>query len=266
MTTLARTTTDRSAHFYLPDGTPLYEVPYADPSKGFRKATLSDARKVGAFPGVTTILKVLDQPDLNTWKTEQAVLAVLSTPRMPNEKLDQFVHRVLHEEKVQEEEARKARETGNQIHKALSLALMDQQWDHSLESYVTPVVEWVKFNGKIVWTEKVLVGDGYAGRADLLIDNGILNSLLLTDFKTCGKLPTKDSWLEHKLQTAAYAKTIGNTGDKRIITCNVYLSTKEPGKYAVFTQDEWQETYACGFRPILDYWRWANKYYPGGNL
>lgn len=272
--TAARLHSEKSAHFYLPDGTPLYEVPYADPSKGMRAATLADARKVGAYVSVTTVTRVLDRPGLNEWRTEQAVLAVLSTPQKPGESLDEYVHRVLQVEKVQEQESAKARDLGTQIHDALSNALSGRDWDKSLSAFVDPVVEWARATGRVVWTEKVLVGEGYAGRADLLLDQDLLNCLVVTDFKTTGKLPEKDSWPEHKLQTAAYAKAYQSIAEtmgvevwgKRIITGNVYISTKEPGQFKVFTQDDWQRTYACGFRPVLDYYMWANNYYPGRKI
>jgi len=262
MTTNARTNTDQPSHYYLKDGTPFYEVPYADPKKGMRRSTLADARKVGALPSVTTIMRVLDKPALNDWKVEQGVLAVMTTPQKPGETTDQFIHRVLHVDRIQDEEARKARDTGTQIHEALDNAISGKDWDKSLSAFVEPILKWRMDTGNVVWTEKILVGDGYAGRADLMLDSELLNCLVLTDFKTTSKLPDKDSWPEHKLQTAAYAQTIGNTGDNRIVTCNVYISTKTPGDFVVFAQTDWQETYACGFKPILDFWQWSNKYHP----
>lgn len=259
--TAARVRSEKSSHWYLKDGTPFYEVPYADPRKGMRSATLADARKVGAYPGVTTITRILDRPGLNEWITEQAVLAVLSTPRLEGELLDAYVHRVLRVEKVQEEEASKARDTGIQIHDALSNALSGREWDKSLESFVNPVLEWRMMTGNVVWTEKVLLGNGYGGRSDLLLDNETLNLLLLVDFKTCSAIP-KDSWYENRLQTSAYATALGNTGNKRINTCNVFISTKKPGDIAVYTQDDWPDTYKLGFDPLFRVWCHMNKYYP----
>ena len=60
--------------------------------------------------------------------------------------------------------------------------------------------------GKVVWTEKVLVGEGYAGRADILVEGD--GDLFLTDFKTTGKLPKNGSYTEHLLQTSVPATTL----------------------------------------------------------
>ena len=45
-----------SGHWYTRDGRPFYEVPRSDGS-GMRPATLKDARLLGLYPGVTTILR-----------------------------------------------------------------------------------------------------------------------------------------------------------------------------------------------------------------
>lgn len=254
MTTAARTYDENSTHWYTKAGVPFFEIPKADGS-GMRSPTVADARKLGLLPGVTHITRLLDKPELASWKMEQACLAVLTTPRKEGEGLDAFVRRVLHEEMVQEEEAKKARELGSAIHDALALALTGQDWDRALEPYIAPVLEWQKSCGRVVWTEKVLAGEFYAGRADALLENE--DFLGLVDFKTTGKLPAK-SYREHQLQTAAYANLLGNTAERRILTTNVYISTKEPGKFVVRSQVDWRRTYEKGFVPLLNVWRWAN--------
>lgn len=263
MTTAARVRTANGARFYTRDGEPCFEIPKKS-GQGMKAPTIADAREMGLLPSVTSIIRLLDKPELNTWLTEQSVLAVLSTPRHKGEELDAFVHRVLQVEKVQDQQAAHARQLGTDIHQALHLALSDQHWDRTLAPFVIPVIKWRMGVGGVCWTEKVLVGNGYAGRADALLDDEILNALYLVDFKSAGKLP-KDSYPEHKLQTAAYAATLGNTNGRRIITSNVYISTAEPGQFVVHSQYDWQETYARGFVPLVHYWSWANKYAPWKN-
>ena len=53
-------------HWYKQDGSPCYEVPYADPKKGMRSTTIRDARKLNLVPSVTTILQVMDKPGLRS--------------------------------------------------------------------------------------------------------------------------------------------------------------------------------------------------------
>lgn len=258
MTTVARIRTSDNCHWYTLSGEPFFEILKAD-GNGMRSPTIADARKLRLLPSVTNVLRILNRPELESWKTEQAVLAVLSSPRKDGEQMDAFVHRILQEEKVQDQEAAKARELGSRIHEAIEAALRHIDWDHSLDPFVLPVLKWQTSTGEICWSEKILVGDGYAGRADALLENSTLGILLLVDFKTTGKLP-RESYVEHRLQTAAYAATIGNTNHRRILTANFYISTKKPGEIVVHSQDDWGETYVNGFEPLLRYWQWLNRY------
>ncbi len=252
-----------SAHWYTRSGQPCFEIPKKG-GGGMRSPNVKDAREMNLVPSVTGILGVINKPNLNSWKEEQAVLAVLSTPRKPGESLDAFVHRVMQVERVQEQEAAKARELGSAIHDAIEKALNNRAWDHKLAPYVEPIIQWRMGIGNVVWTEKILVGNGYAGRADLLMESEQFNSLMLTDFKTTGTLP-KESYKEHILQTAAYAASLkrGNPSDNRPIwTTNVYISTKEPGKFRVHSQHDWMRTFLMGFKPILEYWQWEHNFMP----
>lgn len=258
MTTAARVFTEGTAHWYYADGRPCYELPKKDGS-GMKIPSLADARKLNLLPSVGRIINLLDKPALNDWKVEQACLAILTSKQNDGEALDDFVHRILHEERVQDQESRKARDTGIQIHDALQSALSGREWDKSLSAFIEPVLAWQQATGKVLWTEKIVVGEGYAGRVDLLLR--MSSGMLLPDFKTCGRLPEKDSWLEHKLQSCAYAAALPKE-NKGVVTGNVYISTKEPGKFAVFTQSDWQQTYNNGFLKLLDFWTWANNFDP----
>lgn len=259
MTTAARVFTEGTAHWYYGDGRPCYELPKKD--GGTKTPTLADARKLNLLPSVGRIINLLDKPALNDWKVEQACLAILTSTQRDGEALDDFVHRILHEERVQDQESRKARDTGSQIHEALQAALSGREWDKSLSAFIELVLAWQQAAGKVLWTEKIVVGQGYAGRADVLLDL-TSGGLLLADFKTCSRLPERDSWLEHKLQTAAYAMCILRPAPPNVATGNVYISTKEPGKFAVFTQADWMQTYSNGFLKLLDFWTWANNFDP----
>lgn len=258
MTTTARIQTAESSHWYYPDRRPCYELPKAD-GKGMKSPTLADARKLGLVPSVTTLLKVLAKPQLEAWKIEQAILAVLTTPRLPGEADDAFAKRVLSDEKIQDQEASKARQLGTDIHSAIEAAFSAKDWPAELSPYVEPVLKWQNETGKVMWTEEILVGKGYAGKADALLMG---NGFVLVDFKTTSKLPEKDSWLEHKLQTAAYAAALYSTANDPIRTCNVYISTKTPGQFAAFFQDDWRSTFENGFLPLIKFWQWSNRYTP----
>jgi len=256
MPTAARTFSTASSHWYDPKtGKACHTVPYADPSKGDRPTTLRDAKLRQLVPSVTTILASLRKPELESWLIENGVLAALTTPRLDNEQLDAFVNRVLRVEQHQEQEALKARNLGTAIHAALEAAVQAKPFDDSLRDYVLPVVEAVLKMGRVVATERVLFGEGYAGQTDCIIEAG---DVILWDFKTTKTIP-KSSWKEHLLQLSAYAHAYGNTGNKRIMTGNIYISTTVKGEFRVCLNDDWEDAYEHGFKPLKEYWYWVNK-------
>lgn len=273
MTTVARTFSSTDAQFYLPDGKPLYEVPYKDPSNGMRKANLSDARKLGAMPGPTAVLRCLAKPELQNWITEQAVLAVLTTPRKKDpttgefETDDAFVHRVLHIEKIQDEERDIAAILGKKIHQGCADYFMGQEVDPDIRPWIDPAVKELCKRGQLVCAEKILIGKGYGGRTDLILESP--ECFWMVDYKGTKKLPEKGAWTEHVLQLSAYAaafqsKTNGQI-DKPIRCTNVYISTIEKGKFAIWDHDpDWQKAFNMGFYPLLKVWCFVNQYWPPG--
>lgn len=248
------------SHWYDKDGNPHHFVPKKS-GEGTRSTTIKDARENGWLPSVSGILQVMSKPQLERWKMVQACTAVLTAPRGIGEGVDAFMNRVLFEEKEGEQEAKIAADRGTAIHDAISNFLNDKPFDPVWKVYVEAIRPIISALGKIEWSEKVLVGDGYAGRGDLCLRNP--DNLILLDFKTASKLPDKGSWDDHRLQTSAYAATI-HKPDRHVLTGNIYLSTKIPGETAFFVQEDWEETYEQGFLTLLKHWQWANKYCPGG--
>lgn len=262
MTTAARPNrSGDSCHWYKLDGTPCYEVEARNGS--MRPTTLADARKLGLVPSVTTILKVLHKQGLVDWLIEQSCLAVLTSPRNPAEELDSFVDRILHQERVQDQEGLVAMDRGNDMHGALETASVGGVVeDNELWKWCSPAYKDISARGLFVAAETCVVGDGYGGRIDLIQENG---DLWVWDWKTTKKLPTNGAWTEHVLQGAAYAAALakrGTTGDKRIRTGNVYISTVNCGEYVVHEHGDWHETYEQGFKPLVQVWQFMNGYKP----
>ena len=256
--TAARPANGIQSHWYQRDGTPMHFVERSD-GKGTRPATLRDARKLGLLPSPTSILQCLDKPALTTWKIEMACLAVLTAPRKPGEELDAFVERVLHTERQQDEQAQKARDLGTQLHAAIEAVLTGEQCPKELEPFVMPATEAMKQFGTVQSTEAVVVGDRCAGRLDATFWNGSVTTIV--DIKTASNPPIKGSWLEHRLQLSFYAKALDNGGGP-LQTANVYIGTKAPGIVVVDIHTDWRETYDRGFKPLLQYWMFANDYDP----
>jgi len=267
--TTARPTHRDSAHWYETSGRARHEVERAD-KKGMRATTLKDARKLNLLPSVTNILKLLHKEALVNWQIEQAVLAVITTPRQPGEQDDAFAHRVLQVEQVQHQERNIARDKGVEIHDGLEYLLAGMQADEKLYPWIAPAAEAIKAFGAVTDSELNLVGYGYAGRTDLIQDAE--SHWCMTDYKGSKKLPDPNkggAWMEHRLQLAAYAKAFQRhtrklgLEDKPIILRNIYISTLNEGEFVMCEHtDPWEDTYKYGFAPLVTHWQWANGYKP----
>jgi hypothetical protein len=172
--------TDSSSHWYELTGDGV--VPAYDKS-------LKDARKDPSLvPSITTILRLLAKPGLESWKQTQCVLSALTLPRDKGESDDAFAFRVVADS---QEHSKAAVGFGTAIHgyvesylKGNSITPMD---DKSIE-YWPPVRIWIDENIKNPILIEEPVGNikhGYAGRLDCLVE---LNDhrLALIDIKTQG--------------------------------------------------------------------------------
>jgi hypothetical protein len=267
--TAARTFSKDSSHWYRITGESCYQIEKKDKS-GMRATTLRDARTLNLVPSVTTILQILHKEALVQWKIEQAVLAVVTAPRQPNEADDAFIRRVLHEEEQQHEEAAAARDLGTQIHDALELYLVGAEVPADMMPWIGPAAESILAFGKVVTTEQNLVGEGYAGRCDLIQDGG--EFWAMTDYKSAKKLPnpTKGAWPEHRLQLSggyapAWAHKCRKDGlpERTIIRRNVYISSVNQGQFVICEHEEdWQDVYERGFAPLVKHWQWMTGHVP----
>lgn len=267
MTTVARPTTRKDSHWYYSDGRPCYELPKKDGS-GMKTPTLADARKLLLLPSVTTILKILNKPELQNWIVEQAVLAVITTPRKEGEGDDAYIQRVLHVEEVQNQERDLARDKGIAIHDACEDYFQGRDVPAEMRPWVMPAVEAVSRYGELVATESILVGSGYAGRTDLILMGQ--ECWWLFDYKGTKRLPPKGAWREHVLQLAAYAAAYsaqlaalkGDNVGRVIKTANVYISTAEEGKFQIWEHDpNWKLAHEA-FMHLVSYWQFENTYAP----
>jgi len=256
------------SHWYRPDGTAFHFIAKADGS-GNRPTTLADAKKLGLLPSVTGILKSLAKPALQEWLIRQSVMAIVTAPDVAGEAIDAKITRILETERHQDEEAKAAADLGTRIHAELEAHFMGQDViDQELQPWVTPAIDELHTYGKLVSAEKIVVGDGYAGRMDLWLESE--DTMWLWDAKSAKKLPDpkKGAWLEHRLQLAAYAQAVADllaTGGgemKTIKTANIYISTTEKGAFVVCEHDDWRTTYLEGFSPLVTYWQFANNYRP----
>lgn len=247
---------EQSSHWYSKSGEAVYTVPRSK-GDGMRATTLADARKLDLLPSVTTICKTLAAPALVNWLINNAAMAVATTPRKEGEELDAFIERCLDVDAQSEADA--AKQLGTDIHDEIEYYLVNNGVKRpDLIPFVSPVIEKVKSLGRVVATEKIVVGDRYAGKMDCIVENDGCFHVL--DFKStkAKKLP-KESYLEHRMQLSAYSKALGITGDKMIVTANVYISTVNAGEISFCANMDWQEDYNI-FQKVTDIWYWQNQF------
>lgn len=244
------------SHYYTINGAAAHFQQKKDGS-GTRPTTIRDCKALGLLPSVTTILGVLHKEALVQWMIRNSVHAFATSPELEGETLDQRIVRVLEVNREQDEESRIARERGSLIHEATELALNDVEYDQQWQPYVSLVLDAVKQFGRLMFTEKVFVHAeaGYAGKTDAGFEDDQWISIV--DFKTTSSLPKTDSWWEHQLQSSAYANALGNTGEKRIRTANIYICTKGEPAIAVFVQEDWGRA-RDAFLSLLRYWQLTN--------
>ena len=261
-----------AGHWYRADGTAAYEMPRKD-GTGTRPTTLRDARTHGFLPSVTSVLGVLDRPQLTSWKLKNAVLAAAATPRGEGEEEAAWTDRVL---AVAAQPAADAADLGSRIHTAIENAVQGRDWDSAtLGVFVAPVLGWLcsktANGGKVLAQEEVVVDavNGFAGRVDCVVeDAGGL--VWVIDWKSRRTRPGEsdksafEPYEGNRLQLAAYAShwAVGEgRGWENVRCANVLTSSTEPGRFGVAVHDNPAEAWEA-FKAVLALWRWSKGYDP----
>mgnify|MGYP001611741959 FL=1 len=205
-----------AGHWYDKDGKPCYEVPYADPSKGLRPATLGDAKKLGLYPGVTTIIREAAKPGLERWKQEQILLAALTLPKIEGEPEADYIARIIRDS---QEQGKQAAAQGTEIHAAIEGRNIAGAFSDYVFEAVTAVQTWMPGTE---WTQEQSFShpSGFGGK----VDDHTTNALV--DYKSTDKpLETLKLWDEHAQQLAAYREGLGMPQARCAI---VYVSRLKP--------------------------------------
>ncbi|NDG03303.1 MAG: hypothetical protein EB119_08965, partial [Synechococcaceae bacterium WBB_34_004] len=85
--------TDDSGHWYTENGESAHVVIGKNGNE--RNTTVADARKMGLLPSVTSVLGIMDKPQLTAWKIEQAIMSSLTLPKEDGETLEEYAKRVV---------------------------------------------------------------------------------------------------------------------------------------------------------------------------
>ena len=137
-----------SGHFYYPDGRTAYTVIGKNGKE--RNTTKADARKLGLYPGTTTITDEASSYGLGKYKINQAIEAALTLPRHEGENSADYIKRVRHDAK---EHARIRAEEGTAIHAYLQQRFEGKSstWEAMNECYEAAEVEIAERIGAQKW-------------------------------------------------------------------------------------------------------------------
>jgi len=179
-------------HWYHKDGTPCFKVLNQAQTKKqgkniFKDTTLREARFLKLLPSVTMITGQLDKPQLVDWKIYQAMDAFYNLSdndrlmiyrdgggslkdEKGNEKGKQAVMKTVLARSKHYTEA--AANFGTSVHNAIEKWLIDGEYPEDLDPKITPYIDKLsqfldEEIDELISVEKVIVGDGYAGKFDL---------------------------------------------------------------------------------------------------
>jgi hypothetical protein len=254
----------QSSHWYRSNGTACHRLPRVG-GGGMRPTTIRDAKRLGLYPSVTSILSVLAKPQLDKWKMRQVALASMRLERAPAESEAYFCDRIIAEAFSQVEQAA---DLGSQIHEALEKHFEGVAVPDELQVYTDPVIRW-KEAKHIEFVERELCvvnkDHGFAGTMDVACRYG-KRGIGVIDFKTRKTKPGQEvtPYDGQAMQIAAYGATYwGEDQLDRLFGANVYISTTEPGRIEVcrYTpvqlRQEWE-----AFKAICAIWRHLKGYDP----
>ena len=271
-------------HWYTAEGEPMHWVKGANGE--MRDTTLRDARKPEHqwLPSVTGVQDIIAKPALIEWIKNQVLLAALTTPRPEGITDDEFIKIIKQSAK---QEAEDAANRGTAIQDAIEGVWLgksptgDELLDDIAEEAVRQIITYCQTDK--FTPEKIVVGDGYAGKTDLSNDDFVL------DYK--GKDITDKQWNAYKAgknpypavaypeqcqQLVAYDKALPRdiskvevaliTGSAQLAPrklVNVFIDRQIPGRI-IFHQWSGEEADTAWkvFQNALEIWQLTKKYVP----
>ena len=250
----------KSQHWYDKDGKAVFEVPKAK-GGGTRATTIADARKMGLYPSVTTILSVMAKPQLDDWKLQQVAERAYANPPQDGEEAGTYARRTID---GAFEQVSDAADLGTAIHAAIEGHFKGIPVAEGMQVYVQPVVAALEAAGiKIVQHELRLVNGaaGYAGTTDaVMVCDGQQGILDFKSRKTKAGVKC-EPWDTEPMQIAAYG--VAKFDTVPLCGANVYISTTEPGRVEIVSYDHNQMQNAWwAFSNVCFLWRYLKKYKP----
>jgi len=252
--------TEDAGHWYTEQGESAHVIIGKNGNE--RNTTVADARKMGLLPSVTSVLGIMDKPQLTAWKIEQAIMASLTLPKEDGEALEDYAKRVVKDSKAS---TSKAAEHGTRMHEQMEHILLGRACskEPELQPYIKTFKEWAEDNiEETYWCEKALVGPGYAGRCDAYVRLKVIGDAII-DLKNRKVNPKYSPVYDSDCaQLWAYK----NASDNPKCSCvSVILAANDPETLVMHKWSD-DELYQAGiaFQAMLKVWSWSKKYVPPG--
>jgi hypothetical protein len=234
-------------HYYTKLGEPAYKIIGKNGNK--RNTNVKDARELGLYPSVTTIIGQLAKPGLDRWKNEQLLLAALTLPRYDNEAESDWLERVMADSRSTGKEAA---ERGTKMHGVLENFYRRKEVG-ILPFYVIEVDRTITAHfGVQQWAAEASFAhpQGFGGKIDL---NG---SNVVIDFKSkVGDISKVKPYFEQIMQLAAYRVGLGMP-DARC--ANVYFNEQGHVTLVEHTPDQLDDAFSC-FQCLLQFYKIKNN-------
>lgn len=240
------------AHFYHPKTLELVDG-------------LREARKVKALPSPSTINSLIKGAGLIYYLQRQMFDAAISTPRDAKHSDDEHYEACCH---WADEHSQIARDKGSDFHSLIQSYNIARKFDKPVphvperwEAQYRAYIAWYEGNVKeSLLVEQVVVGDGYAGRADnvvLLLDD----RMAVVDAKTQGLKGKKkfNHYLSWAMQIGAYSKTDRTNADCLISLC---FGSDDATAFEAYEWPEHPSYYHALFMGLKAIWNAENNYKP----
>lgn len=289
----------KSSHWYDVTGKACHTVPNKSKPGESRATSLTDARKLGLLPSVTTILDLLDKPQLTDWKLEQLTAEFRrrltcifpesqarhdSDVRVAVADMIATAPDVFHEQLCERafQQVEDAADAGKLIHAAAELVLSGRDYDADelvflpelkdrfpMRTFIDPIRAFVKEHDIHPTGHEVKVvnlAHGYAGTGDLPMT--CRKGIGFGDWKTRKTKPGKPvrAYDGQLLQIGAYHgghySIVPRPGDF-IAGFNLFISTTEPGRVEGVWYDSTEVATAYeAFTHMAALWRFLKGYDP----
>ena len=229
-----------------------------------KPTTLRHARKQNLVPSVSSVLGVIEKPQLTKWKADEMVRHCLQNPHVEGEPERDYINRIHGAAKSSKSEIL---EFGTRVHHGIemyNLGTYDEQEDPDIFPYVETYIRWAQKNvKKVISAEKTVVNKklGYGGTIDLVAELRNQRGVTIIDYKTqrwaADKKPSfHESWA---WQLAAYRKTM--RPNPHCLSVVISAIAPRPSIVRWWSKSELQTAWRC-FNGARTVWQESKNYRP----